>query len=322
MSRQLRSAASVFMFCLLTLINGLIALVLGGLLSLIFWWRADHLLWWLPCTWGNQLKQYCTDPIGLKWDSYCLEKDLRQKGGLKIVICNHPPTLITWAALYITGLHVSGRIAMVLKSSNLLNPIGLGLAGLRSGIFVSRLYEVWPFRRWSWLQQKLRSFSQRWYRWQVKRLVKRASRIKGGVAVMIFPDQRLKPGRKDAYVQKYGRDIPDLADWTVTLLPKAGGLMELLQACAGLPVTVVDMTIVLKAEHAEGWTNFDPYHNSTVMVMIEEITAELQAEAPDGDLSRFAEEPGQLRDWLNRRFRIKNTVGYGWRNLNARRSRR
>lgn len=321
MPRTLRNALIVLTFCLLTLTYGLCALVAGGALSLLYRQRADHPLSWLGYSWARCLKEFCTDPIGLTWDfTYCL-RDLRQKGGLKIVICNHPPTMLTWAPLYVTGRLVSEQIAMVLKSSHLLNPIGWGLVGLRSGIFVSRLHELRLLRPWSGLQQKLRHWSAQWYRWQVRRLIQRASQIKGGIAIMILPDQRFKPERKARYVEKFGADIPDLEDWTVTLPPRSGGLIALLQACAGLNVTIVDMTIITKAEQAEGWTNFGPYYDSSVMVMVEDVTRELRVEARGNDLSRFAENPASLRDWLNGRFRQKNVAGAVWRTMNRKRRR-
>lgn len=306
MSRNLRSALSVIMFCLLTLVDGLVALLLGGLLSLLFWGRPDHPLGWLPYTWAKQLKRHCLDPVGLRW-TYDDCADFRSIPGLKIVICNHPPTLLTPAVSYITGQYVSERMAMVFKASHLFNLMGLGMLGLRAGIYVSRLYQVWPICHWSWPRKKFRNFSSWWYRWQVRRLVKRAANIDGGIAIIVLPDQRFTPQRRTAYLAAYREKIFGLANWSITLPPRSGALLELLRACNGLGVTVVDMTIVLKEPDAEGWTNFEPYYDSEVMVRVKDVTNEVMLIALEGgDQARF-------QDWLNNLFRRKNIVGARWR---------
>ncbi len=300
-------------FALLTLVEGIIAF-LGGLTWRLTmgWFTAYHPLSQMPWWWGRQVNDWCFRPINFNWE-FNFTGEYRQDNRLKIVLFKHPPTILTWTVAYITGLYISRRIAFVLKGSHIFNPMGWGLWGLGLAIFAIRFHEWSLWKRWPQLQRKLHSFARWWFRYQVQRVVARAKRTPGGIAIVILPDQRYTPERFAEARRKFADTIPDLAEWEQQLPPRYLGTLELLSATRGSEVGVYWVNVALRADNAEGWRNFAPYINGQARATVYEITDALRFFARGGDLSRFDEDPTVLARWLNRFYASENASDRTWR---------
>ncbi|MBI4407575.1 MAG: hypothetical protein HY565_03695 [Candidatus Kerfeldbacteria bacterium] len=298
------------LFFTLTFIEGCIAFTGGMLWSLTLgWFTAYHPLGSMPYWWSWRVQHWCFQPLGFSWlTEMCA--DLRGDNRLKIVLFKHPPTILSWAVAYFTGRYVSQRMAFVLKGSHIFNPMGWGLWALGLGIFTTRFHEWAVWRWWPQLQRDLHRLSNWWYRYQVSRLMARAKRTPGGIAIVILPDQRYTAERRAQYLAKFGQHVPGFATWQGVLLPRILGTLELFQASAGLDVPVVWVNLTLRAKGAEGWFNFAPYINGRANVVVQEITAELRAAAPHRDISQFTQ--AGLRDWLNTFYGEQNLLDVAW----------
>lgn len=310
-SKDVRIQQALWAFIFVTLYDGVVA-VIGGIIAR--WWYRNNSdknpLLLLPTRWFKKIKQQCFDTVGITWKIES-QVGLDDYPGLTIIICNHPSSLLTIAPFCIIGEHVSSRVVTTLKSSHLMNPIGLGLWGLECGIFISRLYDLPPFKWSAQLATALKKCSRWWYKRQLHMLGERARRSGKTIALVIFADQRLTEARLTQYREKYGEQLPQILTWSEVLLPKSGGLLAVLQATRGLPVRVIDMTIASSAVRATGWLDFDQLIASQVFAKIEDVTADLVKTNGSEDFSQIPEIT--LQGWLVTLWNKKDQRIQNWR---------
>lgn len=302
------------LFALLTGIEGIIAFG-GGLIWNLScgWFTYYHPLGLMPWWWGWQINQYCFQPLGFRWRMGVENPNALDDNRLKIVLFKHPPTLMTWTVAYLPGLFISQRMAFVLKGSHMFNPMGWGLWGLGLAIFSTRFHE-WSFLRyWPWLQGQLTLLSRWWFSFQVRRMVKRAKRTPGGIAIVILPDPRFTEERLAAMLAnpKIIAEIPDLAKWDHQLPPRPNGTLELFRATAGINVPVYWVSCTLRIAAAEGWLNFGPYVHGEAQVTVRDVTAQLKAIAPVDEISRIGRS--NLVAWFNELYRAQNVADSRYR---------
>ena len=304
---MLHACLRAILFFLLTFVHGIIAFI-GGLS-----WRLTgglftkyHPLAKMAYWWSWQVNQWCFRPINFRWEFDPTCKTFHEDRRLKIVIFNHPPTLLTWGFAYLTGLLVSPRLAFVLKASHRFNPMGWGLWGLGLGIFTSRLHKLSIWKRWPNLQRALHERSIANYCAQVHSVMERSKQVPGGIGIVESPNSRYSRERFAEALRLLHGLIPDLHTWDHQLPPHYLGLLELLAASKGIDVAVIWINVTLDTAESEGWLNFKPYIDGVAHVDCFEITEALRFEAPGQDLSRFGENPTALRDWLNQFYSRQN----------------
>ncbi|MDP3970113.1 MAG: hypothetical protein Q8P90_00265 [bacterium] len=285
-------------FIKLTVRDGLFVLFAGTLARFFYRWRPEHNpLLGMATSWNEQVFAECLEPIGVRCT---IETDLEMNdfSGLTVVLCNHPHTLESTIPPLITLRKISSRIIMVIKSSQVFQPIGMALWMLDAAVIVNRLYMMWPFRLWPALALLMKHYSMIWYRRQLQHVHAEAVRRNEPIALLMFLNRRWTQERYEKELAKFTDSVPGSDTWLqYGLIAKSGGLYEVLQATGHIGIRVVSLTMASTARHDRKSTSFKAMGGVKQLVKIEDVTIQLHTMADGTDLRQITEP--QLRTWLN-----------------------
>ncbi|MES2953442.1 MAG: hypothetical protein V4674_02690 [Patescibacteria group bacterium] len=194
----------------------------------------------------------------------------------------HPPEMLIPTYGYFMTTYLTRDMVVVIKSALLvLNPfLSWTLLALGAAVPVSRAST-----------EKTRSWIERWIK----------GKIRPGSGIVLFPDQRWKPGRHKRDLVEYAKKIPGISDWMrYTSVPRAGALIGVLEELrkakeAGLNVRVV-MSAFIPNVDLHSYKQAPNLIGASIFLHMKEIP--------------FAEMPGpdEVHGWLNERCKEWNAL--------------
>ncbi len=279
----LRAIAALFMGVVFTIALGLVACLLG-------------LIFKIPCAifkcpnpanrvinlWSFLVEKTCVQ--GLLSVKTMIRNKIKCAMDDEVIVCigNHPSTLGIATFTYFVCLYLGGNILAIAKREHIFNPfIGWPLWFSDSAIFVNRGDST-----------------------ESKASVGRgiAGLLRVPSTIIIFPDMRRPSGVRIAEDREnFNTKICDVRDWlNYTLVPRSGGLFNLLEDLNGKKVRVVNVTMACDCDDDSVLKLFGIF-GARFCVFAEEVNI--------GGLDRES-----LNKWLNYEWRRKNEVIDFWKN--------
>lgn len=192
-----------------------------------------------------------------------------------IVIGNHPVLLLIMVfTAYVQDI-IGAPFMVVAKWEHLYNPlIGWPLWFTRLGVFIKRAQRA----------DALAVLRRQW-----------AAALRRAMGLLIFVDQSRPTAKKiKEDHEKYRDVVPNIEDFQFTLVPRKGGIGQLLD---GAPpnVRVIDITSECSVS-AMRWRDILHLAGSVFLIHVEDVT------------DQIPEDPVAREKWLVERWRWKNTV--------------
>lgn len=199
---------------------------------------------------------------------------IEQKNVPTIVIGNHPSLPLTMLLVACLEALIGMPLVFVAKREHLWNPfIGWPLWIARLGIFINRKHRNGALEK---IQGAMEGVFAR------------------GAGLVIFPCQSRATSDKILDdLRKFRGIVPELADFTETLVPREGGIGALLDAMPG--VRVIDITFGCSQPNVR-WSDILWLDRPKVLIRIEDVTDQIPTKRDD------------RRAWLVERWREKNEM--------------
>ena len=201
--------------------------------------------------------------------------EVPRDGRPTIVIGNHPVIILTMIFVAYVEDIIGAPFMVVSKWEHLYNPfIGWPLWFTRLGVFIKRAQR----------SDALAVLRRQW-----------ANALRRAMGLLIFVDQSRPTAEKIADDHKKYRDsVPNIDDFQFTLLPRKGGIGQLLDE-APPNVRVIDITSECSVS-AMRWQNVFRLAGSAFLIHVEDVT------------DQIPQDPTARETWLIERWRWKNTV--------------
>ncbi|MBI4133254.1 1-acyl-sn-glycerol-3-phosphate acyltransferase [Candidatus Uhrbacteria bacterium] len=237
----------------------------------------------MPRLWGTTIHCVCLEGmLGIRTE--LAVRINRPIGPDELVVCiaNHPPSIGLASFFWAVLTRILPRIVAVAKREHLTNVafgpfFGWPLWAIHGGIFIDRTNAASACES---LRNGIR-------------------RLASGSLIMIFPDMRRPTAaRIEADRERFAGRVDGIEHFTRTLVPRSGGLLEILQAL-DRPVRVMNITNAFSGE-SEHLLDAAHICGHTLHIEIEELEEPLPR------------DQAALQAWLNQEWWRKNAQIKRW----------
>ncbi len=301
----------------LTAIFGLSALVLGLIartLVFLFGTPFQGFQRWvelMPKRWGRALYRITYQRFMKNSVEVTGLEGLRasSRDEVTVVIGNHCATTAAPLLVWFVTDAIAARPVFLAKFGHLIHPIyalffGWAIWAVHAAVFIRRWNTGIPFLR-RLLPVAVFARVEAWLREDTRRSIREglAQVVTPGACLVIFPDQhRPNSKRLTKDRDRYGIFYPGTRILiTHTLVPRSGGLSEILRALEGKRVRVIDLTNAF-GTHDDGVAQSGRQFGATYSIDVVEISDEIP------------KDEAALRAWLIERWCRKHFLIGEWRN--------